>query len=156
MSARLVVFVSAALLASACEVTTQLGQECLLIKQDPNNPGESTAILEKEILPGQDFISFGVTDCEDLVCVRDANFARDPNPEAQAKGYCSQDCVEGSGKSGCSVTDDGVPAEIRDRFTCRSLLLDQASLERLRQEDPVAYRRTFGENNSPYFCAVAL
>ncbi|WP_063640986.1 adventurous gliding motility lipoprotein CglC [Stigmatella aurantiaca] len=156
MSARLAVLLSAALLSSACEITTQLGQECLLIKQDPNNPGESTAILEREILPGQDFISFGVTDCEDLVCVRDANFAADPNPDAQAKGYCSQDCVEGSGKSGCSVTDTSVAENIRNRITCRSLLLDQASLERLRQEDPVAYRRTFGENNSPYFCAVEL
>jgi hypothetical protein len=156
MSARLVIVLSAALLASACEVTTQLGQECLLIKQDPDRPGESTAILEREILPGQDFISFGVTDCEDLVCVRDANYVGDSNPDAQAKGYCSQDCVEGSGKSGCEVTDTGVAENIRTGITCRSLLLDQASLERLRQEDPVAYRRTFGENNSPYFCAVAL
>ena len=36
--------------------------------------------------PGQDFISFGSTDCEDLICVRDAQLARDPDPNAVATG----------------------------------------------------------------------
>lgn len=160
MSARLVVLLSAALLASGCEVTTQLGKECVLVKKPtPERQAEgiqSDPVLESEIAVGQDFISFGATDCEDLICVRDADAARDPDPNAVAKGYCSTDCVEGSGEEACEVTDTSVPAELRNRMTCRSLLLDQASLEALRQSDPALYRRTFGENNSPYFCAGAL
>lgn len=40
-------------------------------------------------------------------------------------------------------------------MTCRALLLDQETLEALRAADENAYRQTFGENNSPFFCAGA-
>jgi hypothetical protein len=158
MSVRLAVFLSAALLASGCEVTTQLGKPCVLVKK-PSAEEEaqgirSKPVLESEIAPKQDFISFGSTDCEDLICVRDAESSRDPDPNAAAQGYCSQECVEGS--STCEVTDSSVPESLRTRMTCRSLLLDQASLERLKKDDPVTYRNTFGETNSPYFCAGQL
>ena len=152
MSPRWVLFLSAVLLASGCQVTTQLGQSCVLVKK--KDATSSTPVLEKDIAPKQDFISFGATDCEDLVCVRDAESPHDPDPEAVALGYCSQECVEGS--SSCTVTSTDVDTALKDRMTCRSLLLDQASLERLKKDDPVAYRNTFGETNSPYFCAGKL
>jgi hypothetical protein len=158
MSVRLAVFLSAALLASGCEVTTELGKPCVLVKRDPSSNSttgvRSTPVLESEIATNQDFISFGSTDCEDLICVRDADAPRDADPNAAAQGYCSQECVEGS--STCEVTDSSVDEALRTRMTCRSLLLDQASLERLKKDDPVAYRNTFGETNSPYFCAGQL
>jgi hypothetical protein len=152
MSPRWVLLLSAVLLASGCQVTTQLGQSCVLVKK--KDATSSTPVLEKDIAPKQDFISFGATDCEDLICVRDAESPHDPDPEAVALGYCSQECVEGS--SSCTVTSTDVDTALKDRMTCRSLLLDQASLERLKKDDPVAYRNTFGETNSPYFCAGKL
>ena len=159
MSPRLVVLLSAALLASGCEVTTELGKPCTLVKKPtaeeeaqgiPNKP-----VLESEIAPNQDFISFGATDCEDLICVRDAEYPRDPDPNAPALGYCSNECVEGS-DGDCEVTGSDVNDDLKTRMVCRSLLLDQTTLERLKRDDPVAYRQTFGETNSPYFCAGRL
>ncbi len=163
MSARLVVVLSAALLSSGCEVASELGKPCGLVKAPTAEQREAgilrAPVYESEVAANQDFISFGATDCEDLICVRDAESPRtvDPdNPDPQALGYCSKPCVQGSGASACEVTDTGVPEALRGRMTCRSLLLDQASLERLRAEDPDAYRNTFGDNNSPFFCAGAL
>lgn len=159
MSVRLAIFLSAAaLLASGCDVTTQLGVPCVLVKRDPTSDSttgvRSTPVLEGEIAENQDFISFGSTDCEDLICVRDADAPRDSDPNAPAQGYCSQECVAGS--SSCEVTDTSVDEALRNRMACRPLLLDQASLERLKRDDPVTYRNTFGETNSPYFCAGEL
>ena len=158
MSARLAVFLSVSLLASGCEVTTQLGKQCVLVKKpsaDEQAQGiRSKPVLESEIAPKQDFISFGSTDCEDLICVRDAELPRNSDPNAVALGYCSQECVEGS--STCTVTSSDVDTALKNRMACRPLLLDQASLERLKRDDPVAYRNTFGETNSPYFCAGNL
>jgi hypothetical protein len=134
-----------------------LGSPCVLVKKNPNATGtsdKSLPVSEGEIAPKQDFISFGATECDDLICVRDAEAPRDENPNAPATGYCSQECVEGS--SSCEVTDTSVDEALRTRMTCRSLLLDQASLERLKKDDPVTYRATFGETNSPYFCAGKL
>lgn len=158
MSVRLAIFLSAALLASGCEITTELGKPCVLVKRDPSSDSttgvRSTPVLESEIATNQDFISFGSTDCEDLICVRDAESPRNTDPNAPAQGYCSQECVEGT--SSCEVTDTSVDEALRTRMTCRSLILDQASLERLKRDDPATYRATFGETNSPYFCAGKL
>ncbi|WP_224245962.1 adventurous gliding motility lipoprotein CglC [Hyalangium gracile] len=159
MSPRLAVILSAALLASGCEVTTELGKPCVLVKK-PTAEEEaqgirSKPVLESEIAPKQDFISFGATDCEDLICVRDADYPRNSNPNEVAMGYCSQECVEGE-DGDCEVTDSSVDEALSSRIVCRSLLLDQTSLEDLKRADPVTYRRTFGETNSPYFCAGNL
>ncbi|NRD51271.1 adventurous gliding motility lipoprotein CglD, partial [Corallococcus exiguus] len=45
---------------------------------------------------------------------------------------------------------------LKERMTCRPLLLDQDTLDAIRIADESFYRRTFGENNSPYFCAGAV
>lgn len=158
MSVRLALFLSAALLATGCEVTTELGKPCVLVKRDPASNSttgvQSIPVLEREIAPNQDFISFGSTDCEDLICVRDAEAPRNTDPNAAALGYCSQECVPNETK--CEVTDTSVEEALRTRMACRSLILDEDSLEKLKQEDPATYRATFGETNSPYFCAGKL
>ena len=177
MSPRLVILLCATLLATGCTVTTDLGKPCVLKKTqvvrdtngnpviDPatNKPQtEVVAILQNEITTGQDYIAFGITECDDLICVRDADepFLEEPadpaQPRRQAVGYCSRACIEGSDASACEVTDTGVSNALSQRMACRSLLLDTQTLERLRAEDPAAYRATFGETLSPFFCAGNL
>jgi hypothetical protein len=168
MTPRLPLLLSAVLLASGCSVTTQLGAECVLVRkatqQEQDATGrKSVSIKESELIEGQDYVSFGALDCDELelTCVRDANHPRDTEPGSaaaattDARGYCSQACVANS--SICEVLSDDVAAGVRGRpMTCRSLALDQASLDALKRSDPVTYRQTFGENSSASFCAVAL
>ncbi|RKG91442.1 gliding motility protein [Corallococcus sp. CA053C] len=159
MFVRSALFMSAVLLLGGCEVTTELGKPCGLVRKATDSEAQTFGrdfmpIYEKDIAADQDFISFGSLDCEDLVCVRDDASARDPDPNAPALGYCSKECVEGT-TSGCEVTNDEAVEGIKERMTCRPLLLDQATLEAIKIADEAFYRRTFGENNSPYFCAGA-
>jgi hypothetical protein len=163
MTPRLSLLLSAVLLASGCSVTTQLGAECVLVRkataQEETATGKKAiSIKESELIAGQDYVSFGALDCDELelTCVRDANHPREStNGDGEAKGYCSQACVADS--SSCEVLGDDVAPGLQGRpMTCRSLALDQASLEALKRSDPVAYRRTFGENSSAFFCAAAL
>lgn len=163
MSVRTALLMSATLMLGGCAVSSEIGKECTLVRkataeEEQLHGRKFMAILESEVAPRQDFISFGSIECEDLVCVRDEDFPRavDENgeviPTAEAKGYCSKACVEGS--NACEVTDtSGVQPDLPGRMTCRALLLDQETLEALRASDEDFYRRTFGENNSPYFCA---
>ncbi|HEX8702031.1 MAG TPA: adventurous gliding motility lipoprotein CglC [Myxococcaceae bacterium] len=166
MSPRLVILLSAALLATGCTVTTDLGKPCVLKKTQvvPGGNGETEVvdILQSEITTGQDYIAFGITECDDLICVRDADepfLEEDPDlskPRRQAVGYCSRACIEGSDASACEVTDTDVPDALSARMACRSLLLDTQTLERLRADNPALYRQTFGETLSPFFCAGTL
>ncbi|WP_246357875.1 adventurous gliding motility lipoprotein CglC [Pyxidicoccus fallax] len=172
MSVRTTLLVSLALFMGGCEVSSEIGKPCTLVRKA--TPAEAEAnggigfvdILQKEIALNQDVISFGSIGCEDLICVRDADFpptmVKDANGndteeidrEAPAQGYCSKECVEGSTE--CEVKDtSGVLAGLPERMSCRSLLLDQATLEALRASNETRYRETFGENNSPFFCAGA-
>ncbi|MBZ4417080.1 adventurous gliding motility lipoprotein CglC [Myxococcus sp. RHSTA-1-4] len=165
MSVRTTLLMSAALLLGGCEVTSEIGKPCALVRkataEEKAQTGQDTMpILEKEIAARQDFISFGSLGCEDLICVRDQDYPRALNEDgtvngnAPAMGYCSKPCVEGS--SACEVKDtsDVLPG-LPERMACRPLLLDQATLEALRAENEAQYRATFGENNSPFFCAGA-
>ncbi|RKH44244.1 adventurous gliding motility lipoprotein CglC [Corallococcus llansteffanensis] len=159
MFVRSALFMSAVLLLGGCEVTTELGKECRLVRKATTAEQETFGrdfmpILERDIAADQDFISFGALDCEDLVCVRDDASPRSDNPNDEALGYCSKECVEGT-TTGCEVTRDDAAEGIKERMTCRPLLLDQATLEAIKVADEAFYRRTFGENNSPYFCAGA-
>jgi hypothetical protein len=163
MSPRLVILLSAALVFTGCSVTNDLGRTCTLkrkatdaeIAADPNGP-RSRDILMSELAPDQDYISFGVTDCDDLICIRDAEAQLEPGPKGEALGYCSRACPEGKGPEVCEVTDTGAIDKLEERIACRSLLLDTKTLERLRLENPDEYRRTFGETLSPFFCAGTI
>ena len=95
---------------NACRVATDLGLPCQLVKKNPDGGTTSVPILESD-LPGgnKDFISFGATECEDLVCVRDAKVPRTGVPGAAALGYCSRACVpNASGGNVCSKRSCGV------------------------------------------------
>lgn len=138
-----------AIATTGCKPQTDTGTPCVLKRRLPD--GGTGDILEKEVTAGKDFVSFGAIECEDLVCVRDANTAGGTNPEGPASGFCSRPCVETSATScdtGNNAIDDGP-----DRFACRPLLLDTETLARLRQNDPEKYQRYFGDTQSPFFCA---
>ncbi|HEX8824258.1 MAG TPA: adventurous gliding motility lipoprotein CglC [Archangium sp.] len=154
MSSRLALLVSAALLCGGCKVTSDIGKPCLLVKRGTGS--NSAPVTEADLRPGQDFISFGALDCEDLVCVKDANMPTQiaDNEAKQVIGYCSKACVAET-QDTCAVTDAEALAEVKDRIACRPLLLDQQALDALRAADRAAYRATFGDNTSPYFCASA-
>ncbi|CAM4477991.1 adventurous gliding motility lipoprotein CglC [Corallococcus exiguus] len=162
MFVRTALFLSAALMLGGCDVTTELGKPCQLVRRATDQEREEQGrkfveIQEKDIAVDQDFISFGSLDCEDLVCVRDDQSPRSDNPEAFALGYCSKECVQGT-TTGCEITRtvDDVEPGLKERMTCRPLLLDQDTLDAIKISDESFYRRTFGENNSPYFCAGAV
>jgi hypothetical protein len=163
MTPRLPLLLSAVLLASGCSVTTQLGAECVLVRKPTaeelkqNAELKSVPIKESELVAGQDFISFGVLDCDELefTCVRDANHPSSASGTETAKGYCSQACVLNT--SACEVLGEEVAEGVKDRkMTCRSLVLDPETLEALKRADEKAYRQTFGENSSAFFCVAAL
>ena len=176
MSARLALLVGAALVCGGCEVSSDIGKPCVLVRkatdaeQAAAPDGEPFRyIMENQLTKGQDFISFGSVECEDLVCVRDADYVptldeeekKKPLSEIPATGYCSKPCVQDDAAltESCAVTDKGVQAEVKERMTCRPLLLDQQALDALRTsdkpEDRATYRSLFGDNTSPAFCAAA-
>lgn len=161
MSSRLALLVSAVLLCGGCKVTSDIGTPCLLVKK---GTGTDTApVVEEDLSPGQDFISFGSLDCEDLVCVKDADMPLETvdttnnagKPVKQVKGYCSKACKDDSTllQDPCAVTDPEAVASVKDRMSCRALLLDQTALDELRKNDPDRFHDIFGDNNSPFFCA---
>jgi hypothetical protein len=137
-----------------CSSGGDLGKECVLVRKDPTDTDPSDGIRsieirESEVVADKDFISFGATECEDLVCVRAANtpFTRDDsNPNPVAKGMCSRPCVH-TNESSCATGNDA------DRFTCRAMLLDTETLAAIKQQDPAKYKKYFGDTQSPYFCA---
>ena len=115
---------------AGCKASSQLGEECTLVKRDPSDGG--SLFLTNGELPagaGKDFISFGSTECDDLICVRDWDYAPldggGLNPNEPAKGYCSRSCLIGSP---CPASSAELDASPRTRLTCRSLLLDVATL----------------------------
>jgi hypothetical protein len=155
MSSRLALLVSAALLCGGCKVTSDIGKSCLLVKRGTGS--DSAPVTLEDLQDGQDFISFGALDCEDLVCVLDANTPRVVAKNGQVQGYCSKACVAETPNT-CAVTDaatdPNTPEAVKTRMACRPLLLDQKALEDLKATDPATYASTFGNNTSPYFCAV--
>jgi hypothetical protein len=154
MSSRLALLLSAVLLCGGCKVNSDIGKRCLLVKKSTDPNKESDFVVERDLVAGQDFISFGSLDCEDLVCVKDADMPIEKAEDTDyVLGYCSKACVPDELVDPCAVTDPDALASVKDRMSCRALLLDQQALDDLRQSDPATYRATFGDNNSPYFCA---
>ena len=153
MSSRLALLVSAVLLCGGCKVNSDIGKRCLLVKKSKDPAKESDPVLATDLSSGQDFISFGSLDCEDLVCVKDADMPLETADNGQVFGYCSTACVPDELVDPCPVTDPEAVESVKSRMSCRALLLDQQALDDLRQNDPATYRATFGDNNSPYFCA---
>jgi len=110
------------------------------------------AIREGELPDGgKDFISFGAAVCENFVCVRDSAYIKNPNPAAEALGYCSGSCVTGS--NACPAANSADDKDPTRRLTCRALLLDEQTLAAICTADPVKCQTYFGGTRSPYFCA---
>lgn len=139
-------------LPSACRVNTDLGRSCQLVKKNPDGGPTSVPIVEAD-LPGanKDFISFGATECEELVCVRDAYVPRTGVATALATGYCSRSCVANSTIAcpAANPADDTDPAR---KLSCRALLLDEQTLGAICTNDPGTCQQ-IGDTRSPYFCA---
>lgn len=139
------------LVVSGCRAKTDLGRPCTLVKKDPSDAAKSVPLKESEISSGKDFISFGATECEELVCVRDAD-VKAGKPTDEAVGYCSSACIPGSSVK-CLNENPADDKDAAKKLKCRTLLLDEATLASLRTADPEAYKRYFGETTKPYFCA---
>ncbi len=154
MSLRWTFLVGALVSASVtgCAPQTDLGKECTLVRKNTTGSGPpSIFIKESEIVPGKDFISFGATECEDLVCVRNADAPIGSDPTADAKGKCSRPCLETNAAS-CQTGDDKVDQSDQN-FVCRAMLLDTETLAAIKEADPARYKQYFGDTTSPYFCA---
>ncbi|HEX8539067.1 MAG TPA: adventurous gliding motility lipoprotein CglC [Cystobacter sp.] len=157
MSARLALLLGAALLCGGCEVPSDTGKPCVLVKKDPNDPSGLGAIpISPSELPlDQDFISFGSVECENLVCVRTAGTEPQITGEGDARqvlGYCSSPCNLNSATD-CSVTSPETADDVKASLACRPLLLDEAALADLKKNDPGTFTSIFGRNESPNFCA---
>ncbi|MBX7099546.1 MAG: adventurous gliding motility lipoprotein CglC [Myxococcaceae bacterium] len=143
------------LVTTGCPAKTDLGRECTLVKKLPD--GGVTPILEGDIKEGanKDFISLGSVECEDFVCVRDADFPRPGldggmfDPNAVAHGYCSRPCIKGNNCPAENSADNDDP---KKRLTCRSLLLDSDTLQAICAKTPEKCT-AFGNTTSPDFCA---
>jgi len=153
MSARLALLVGAALLCGGCEVPSEVGKPCLLVKKSTSADRKFDLVVPSDVRFDQDFVSFGSQDCEDLICVRNANSEVKVAEDGSVLGYCSRACAEGGADTICAVNHPDADATVKATMGCRSLLLDQQALNDLRRENPAEYRSTFGENNSPFFCA---
>lgn len=160
MSARLALLVGAALVCGGCEVPSDIGKPCVLVKKPAaGSSAKYETVALADIQFDQDFISFGSQDCDELICVRNAYAPIETTGEGEQQlvlGYCSKACVPDTAASlqpTCSVNHPEASAEVESKMTCRPLLLDQKALDDFRSKDPVGYRNTFGDNASPYFCA---
>lgn len=146
---------------AGCRVQTDLGTPCTLVRRDPADTNEadginSIPILESEVTTGgpdgRDYISFGATECEDLVCVRDRDFKSTRDPGSAAEGYCSRAC-EPQLPNQCPAANEADESDPVKALGCRPMLLDQESLNALREKDPEKYEQYFGTTTTPNFCA---
>jgi hypothetical protein len=155
---------------AGCKQVNDLGTYCVLVKADPADTDPSDGISsipvtqsEIPVVTGdsnskRDYLSFGSAECEDLVCVRDFAFseANEPGlpvgPSQPAYGICSTACTP-TAASTCAPSDTSLQKNDRTKISCRQLVLDQDTLTKLKEEDPVQYQEYFGTNTSPYFCA---
>lgn len=141
---------------SGCKAPSDIGKECVLIRADPTDDNASDGIrnipiTEGEINVNQDYVAFGATECEDLVCVRRAGAPITGNQDADATGICSKPCIpEADLAEQCPPADDSL------KLSCRALILDEATIAAICQSDPQLCQDTFGDNRSPDFCVEAV
>lgn len=157
MHARSLIVPLAMLVLAGCKPPSDLGSSCQLVRRNPDG-GRNINIREGDIkaAASKDFISFGTIECENLTCVRDADFSRDGgsdgggttavDPNALAVGYCSDKCLQGSTCPSSNPADDN---DAKKRLNCRPLLLDSETLNALCS----AGQCLPGGIKSPYFCA---
>lgn len=153
-----VLFASLGVGLTGC-VKSDLGTECVLVRKGDVDGGDAVAFLTNaDVKKGQVYISYGATECEDLVCVRDENFPEDTaNPGLPAKGYCSKLCVPQDGptlNSNCPAANpDDNREDSPNRLSCRELTLDPETLAAYREADPEGAAKHFPPDTTPYYCA---
>jgi hypothetical protein len=153
-----VALVALGLLGLACKPATDLNRPCALIRKDPNNPKQSLPITLGELKANKDFISLGVVECEDLVCVRDADFKQGLNDAGitslsdPAYGYCSRPCLP-TNASACPSYDSALDERAATKLSCRALLLDAETLAAICAADPKKCEELLGGTKDPNFCA---
>lgn len=141
----------------ACE-QTDLNTPCVLVKSNPDGGAAPVPLLKSDPIiknsANKDFISFGSTQCEDKVCVRDSAFT-EVDDGGFAEGYCSRSCVANS-SVGCPSYSGDLDKVPKTALSCRPLILDEMTLQAIKAKDEEAYKRIFGQTTSPYFCARSL
>lgn len=153
------VFGAAAAVVGCPVPPSDLGQgPCFLVKRNPDGGTDAVRIKESELTQGKDFISFGSTECENYVCVRDKDAPPSGDPNSDAVGYCTKDCSPAS-PSSCAISPKTAqfdPGASNARpLSCRPLILDEITIGNY-CNDPANQARCdelFGPNRSPYFCA---
>jgi hypothetical protein len=143
---------------AACTANTELGMPCNMVKALAD--GGVGNVVVGDLSAGKDFVSFGATECEDLVCVVDQASASSQLSDAQrdagsldapAKGYCSRACVQGN-NSTCTPQWEDLQSVPGLAMTCRELVLDPKIIAEICQ-DPVKCQEFFGSNRTSFFCA---
>ena len=145
----------------ACTSNTDLGAPCNMVKAVDGGSGVALVTVG-DLSAGKDFVSFGATECNDLVCVVDQASASEQLSQAQrdagtsldspAIGYCSTACVQGN-NSTCTPQYNDLQNVPGDAMTCRELVLDQALINAICQANPVDCQKYFGTNRASFFCA---
>lgn len=133
--------------------SSDLNGQCHLVRLGPD--GGSLDLREYEIPDGgkTDFISFGATDCQDLVCLRSSGDPRNSDPNAVALGYCSTPCNALSRSNQCQSASGAQDQDPKTRLSCRPILLDQITIDAICTADAGACLQYFANTRSPYFCA---
>jgi hypothetical protein len=139
-----VVLALGAAVLSAC-AKTDLGQACNMKK--PCNTG-TCDIAPSAVENGAiDYVALGSAECDDLVCIRTAGSANPENTAAVARGYCTTPCID---DTNCSPNYQGESKKL----VCQRMLLDQAFLDQLKEQDPDAYNKVFGSGASSTYCVL--
>lgn len=134
-----------------CRPYTDLGVTCLLVKGQ-DEAGNLVYITNAEIVKGLEYISHG-GECDNFVCVRDADMPIGGEPDEPASGYCSNNCIP-QAADGCIPENPAHEDPESDAFlSCREISLDPELLAYFRDNDPEQFRRLFGETTTPFYCA---
>lgn len=140
-------------LASSCRVPSDLGAPCTLMR--PSDAG-LVAVTEGEIqrrlaTHAFDVLTFGAVECEELVCVREAESPAGASPDSPARGHCSRECRPGVA---CRTGNEAIDAVPERALGCRALLLDEATLNALSRVDAGIVPIAAAGAREPYFCAA--
>jgi hypothetical protein len=112
---------------SGCQ-SPDVGQTCQL---DLTVPPEAS---------NADYLELGRAECENLVCIQSPT-----SPPGSVRRYCSKPCVS---NSDCSPGETGL--------TCRAVVLNEAFITQLFQNDPALAQQFLGPSANAKYCATPL
>lgn len=125
-----------------CKEATDFGAPCRIMVPKGDGTLEVVKSNDPRIDPRFDFLSSGNSDCENLLCLREAGVDYgESDADGNAHGICSTPCID--------VTDCGEPEKALD---CQKLGFDQEYLDKLKQADPKTFADYFGESASATYC----